>query len=98
MVKYTGFGNAAGHLAQKGLLAGGRGGQYSSSSEDSDTEEYRLAEPNIDPVVGCTRPPRVNPFDGMSEEQVRSFYYILVVLRHFSKSKIFTNKCQATFC
>ncbi|XP_026746958.1 synembryn-A isoform X2 [Trichoplusia ni] len=69
MVKYTGFGNAAGHLAQKGLLAGGRGGQYSSSSDDSDTEEYRLAEPNIDPVVGCTRPPRVNPFDGMSEEQ-----------------------------
>ncbi|CAH0628981.1 unnamed protein product [Chrysodeixis includens] len=69
MVKYTGFGNAAGHLAQKGLLSGGRGGQYSSSSDDSDTEEYRAAEPHIDPVVGCTRPPRANPFEGMTEEQ-----------------------------
>ncbi|CAG5009610.1 unnamed protein product [Parnassius apollo] len=70
MVKYTGFGNAAGHLAQKGLLAGGRGNvEYSSSSEDSDTEEYLEAQPHIDPVVGCTRPPRINPFEGMTEEQ-----------------------------
>ncbi|XP_013175239.1 PREDICTED: synembryn-A [Papilio xuthus] len=70
MVKYTGFGNAAGHLAQKGLLSGGRGPVvYSSSSEDSDTEEYLEAQPHIDPVVGCTRPPRVNPFEGMTEEQ-----------------------------
>lgn len=70
LVKYTGFGNAAGHLAQKGLLSGGRSGQYSSSSEGSDTEEYLEAQPNIDPVVGCTMPPRVDPFEGMSEEQV----------------------------
>ncbi|KAJ2950722.1 hypothetical protein O0L34_g8984 [Tuta absoluta] len=69
MVKYTGFGNAAGHLAQKGLLAGGQGQPYSSSSEDSDTEEYLQAAPNIDPVVGCTRPKRQNPFEGMTEEQ-----------------------------
>ncbi|XP_053599606.1 synembryn-A [Plodia interpunctella] len=69
MVKYTGFGNAAGHLAQKGLLGGGRGASYSSSSDDSDTEEYLQAQPHIDPVVGCTRPPRVNPFEGMTEEQ-----------------------------
>ncbi|XP_038213394.1 synembryn-A [Zerene cesonia] len=70
MVKYTGFGNAAGHLAQKGLMCGGRGPvQYSSSSEDSDTEEYLEAQPHIDPVVGCTRPPRVNPFENMTEEQ-----------------------------
>ncbi|XP_050676982.1 synembryn-A [Leptidea sinapis] len=70
MVKYTGFGNAAGHLAHKGLMSGGQGPvQYSSSSEDSDTEEYLEAQPNIDPVVGCTRPPRVNPFEGMTEEQ-----------------------------
>lgn len=71
MVKYTGFGNAAGHLAQKGLMCGGRGPiQYSSSSEDSDTEEYLEAQPHIDPVVGCTRPPRINPFENMTEEQV----------------------------
>ncbi|XP_026765170.1 synembryn-A [Galleria mellonella] len=69
MVKYTGFGNAAGHLAQKGLLSGGRGAQYSSSSDDSDTEEYLEAQPHIDPVVGCTRPPRIDPFEGMSDEQ-----------------------------
>ncbi|XP_045489054.1 synembryn-A [Pieris rapae] len=70
MVKYTGFGNAAGHLAQKGLMCGGRGPiQYSSSSEDSDTEEYLEAQPHIDPVVGCTRPPRVDPFENMTEEQ-----------------------------
>lgn len=69
MVKYTGFGNAAGHLAQKGLMGGGRGPAYSSSS-DSDTEEYREAEPHIDPVVGCTRPPRNNPWEGMTDEQV----------------------------
>lgn len=76
MVKYTGFGNAAGHLAQKGLLSGGRTGDYSSSSDDSDTEEYLEAQPNIDPVVGCTRPPRINPFEGMSDEQV-IFCYVL---------------------
>nr|XP_026491350.1 synembryn-A [Vanessa tameamea] len=70
MVKYTGFGNAAGHLAQKGLMGSSRGPVlYSSSSEDSDTEEYLEAQPRIDPVVGCTRPPRSNPFEGMTDEQ-----------------------------
>jgi hypothetical protein len=39
-VKYTGYGNAAGLLAQRGLMCGGRGAEYSSESEDSDTEEY----------------------------------------------------------
>lgn len=40
-VKYTGYGNAAGLLAQRGLMAGGQGqGEYSSESEDSETEEY----------------------------------------------------------
>ena len=40
-VKYTGYGNAAGLLAQRGLMLGGRGqGEYSSESEDSETEEY----------------------------------------------------------
>ena len=70
MVKYTGFGNAAGHLAQKGLLGGTQTGTYSSSSEDSDTDEYLAAAPHIDPVQGCTVPPRPDPFEGMTEEQV----------------------------
>lgn len=41
MVKYTGYGNAAGMFANKGLL-GGRQSEtdYSSESEDSDTDEY----------------------------------------------------------
>lgn len=46
MVKYTGYGNCAGLLANRGILLGGQGqGDYSSDSEDSDTEEYaNLAE------------------------------------------------------
>ena len=40
-VKYTGYGNAAGLLAQRGLMRGGRGAtHYESESEDSETEEY----------------------------------------------------------
>ena len=39
-VKYTGYGNAAGLLAQRGLLCGGSGAEYSSESDDSETEEY----------------------------------------------------------
>jgi len=39
-VKYTGYGNAAGLLAQRGLMCGGHGAIYSSESEDSETEEY----------------------------------------------------------
>jgi Guanine nucleotide exchange factor synembryn len=43
-VKYVGYGNAAGLLANRGLMLGGKGrsGHYSSDSEDSDTEEYKL--------------------------------------------------------
>lgn len=42
MVKYTGYGNAAGLLANRGMLMGGQHceGDYSSGSEESDTEEY----------------------------------------------------------
>ena len=43
LVKYTGYGRAAGLLMSKGLLGGGTSpGQstYSSDEEDSDTEEY----------------------------------------------------------
>lgn len=41
MVKYTGYGNAAGMFANKGLLGTNKFMQsYSSESEDSDTEEY----------------------------------------------------------
>ncbi|XP_053671883.1 synembryn [Anopheles nili] len=72
MIKYTGYGNAAGLFANRGLLGGrtGNGGeQYSSDSEDSDTEEYKQIQHAINPVVGCYEPPKPDPLEGMSEEQ-----------------------------
>ena len=45
LLKYTGYGNAAGHLVAKGLLAGGRGETKYSEDEDSDTEEYKSVKP-----------------------------------------------------
>lgn len=76
LVKYTGYGNAAGLLASKGLLLlggggqGGGGAQYSSDSEDSDTEEYARQRPHVNPVLGCYQPPGgPHPLAGMSQEQ-----------------------------
>lgn len=73
MIKYTGYGNAAGLFANRGLLplrnATNYSGEYSSNSEDSDTEEYKQMQHNINPVVGCYEAPRPNPLEGMSEEQ-----------------------------
>ena len=71
MTKYTGYGNAAGLFANRGLL-GGHGtpsNEYSSDSEDSDTEEYKQMQHAINPVLGCYQDPPPNPFEGMSEEQ-----------------------------
>lgn len=45
LLKYTGYGNAAGLLAARGLLAGGRGDTEYSDDEDSDTEEYKSVKP-----------------------------------------------------
>lgn len=45
LLKYTGYGNAAGLLLARGLLAGGRGETQYSEDEDSDTEEYKSAKP-----------------------------------------------------
>lgn len=74
MIKYTGYGNAAGLFAKRGLL-GGRNSenqqQYSSDSEDSDTDEYKELQHGINPVIGCYEPPKRSPLEGMSEEQVR---------------------------
>jgi len=73
MIKYTGYGNAAGLFATRGLL-GGRNGDisgYSSDSEDSDTEEYRQYKHGINPVVGCYEAPHPNPTAHMTEEQVK---------------------------
>ena len=43
LVKHTGYGNAAGLLARKGLMGGAKSKKsvnYSSSDSDSDNEEY----------------------------------------------------------
>ncbi|KAK4887312.1 hypothetical protein RN001_003583 [Aquatica leii] len=71
MIKYTGYGNAAGLFAQRGLLGGGRPdeGRYSSDSEDSDTDEYREFKHGINPVIGCYEPPHTSPIASMTEEQ-----------------------------
>lgn len=73
-VKYTGYGNAAGLLASRGLL-GGQGlrtpspeGLYSSDS-DSDTEEYRQVKDRINPVTGRVESEQPDPMEGMTEEE-----------------------------
>ncbi|XP_054713021.1 synembryn-A-like [Uloborus diversus] len=70
LIKYTGYGNAAGLLANRGLMLGGKGSTvYSSESEDSDTEEYLQYKDKINPVLGCYQEPSPNPMEGMTEEQ-----------------------------
>lgn len=71
LIKYTGYGNSAGLLANRGLMRGGAdtSGNYSSDSEDSDTEEYSQAKDRINPVLGCYEEQRPDPMAGMSEEQ-----------------------------
>lgn len=71
MIKHTGYGNAAGLFAKRGLLGGRHveNTDYSSDSEDSDTEEYKQVQHNINPVIGCYEAPKKSPLEGMSEEQ-----------------------------
>ncbi|XP_056242727.1 synembryn-B isoform X3 [Seriola aureovittata] len=64
LLKYTGYGNAAGLLVARGLLGGGRGETQYSEDEDSDTEEY-----NINLITGHVEEPMPNPIEEMTEEQ-----------------------------
>ncbi|XP_051790498.1 synembryn-B isoform X2 [Erpetoichthys calabaricus] len=83
LLKYTGYGNAAGLLAARGLLAGGRGdGQY-SEDEDSDTEEYKSAKPFINPITGHVEEPMPNPLEEMTDEQKE--YEALKLVHMFDK-------------
>lgn len=67
-IKYTGYGNLCGFLADVGLMAGGRSDAsaalYSSESSDSDTEEYERLREQINPVTGRWEPPKPNPMEG----------------------------------
>lgn len=62
LVKHTGYGNAAGLLARKGLMLGGRQGNY-SSDEESDTEEYKEVRHQVNPITASIDEPRVNPLE-----------------------------------
>ena len=42
---------------------------FSSSSSDSETEEYRELKHQVNPITGRVEPPRCNPMEGLSEEQ-----------------------------
>lgn len=69
LLKYTGYGNAAGFLMGRDFLTRGRTeGQY-SEEEDSDTEEYKAAKPFINPMTARLEVPAPNPMDEMTEEQ-----------------------------
>ncbi|KAJ4940971.1 hypothetical protein JOQ06_027259 [Pogonophryne albipinna] len=79
-VKYTGYGNAAGLLATRGLLGGQSSrtlssyAQYSSDS-DSDTEEYRQVKDRINPLsrediiqpMGVDSEGKLVPMSGMRD-------------------------------
>ncbi|XP_057681453.1 synembryn-A isoform X1 [Corythoichthys intestinalis] len=73
-VKYTGYGNAAGLLATRGLLGGSTSRTtcsetlYSSDS-DSDTEEYRQVKDRVNPVTGRVEAELPDPMEGMTEEE-----------------------------
>lgn len=74
MIKYTGYGNAAGMFANRGLLGGQNTTKTSDSdTSDSETEEYNEYKHGINPVVGCYEAPKSNPLEGMSDEQVYQF-------------------------
>lgn len=82
MIKYTGYGNAAGLLAQRGLLAGGSDKgetEFTSESSDSETEEYADHKHGINPVIGCYEAPHESPMDSMTEEQVHPHLYLKMI-------------------
>uniref|UniRef100_A0A0M3I4Q3 Synembryn-A n=1 Tax=Ascaris lumbricoides TaxID=6252 RepID=A0A0M3I4Q3_ASCLU len=69
LLKYCGFGNAAGLLANYGFLGAINQPKRQSDSEDSETEDYKQVENLVNPVTGFIEPPREDPLEGMSQEQ-----------------------------
>ncbi|XP_058477348.1 synembryn-A isoform X2 [Solea solea] len=87
-VKYTGYGNAAGLLATRGLLSGQRPRVFNSdtrysSDSDSDTEEYRKVKDRVNPVTGRLEAEQSDPMEGMTEEEKEEEAKKLITL--FSK-------------
>ena len=54
LIKYSGYGNAAGLLAEAGLMLSTYGDRdaYSSDSDESDTEDYKKLATHINPITG----------------------------------------------
>lgn len=54
LVKFTGYGNAAGLLAEAGLMLSKTGDRaaYSSDSNESDVDEYKKYQNDINPITG----------------------------------------------
>ncbi|KAL7074263.1 hypothetical protein ACQ4LE_006433 [Meloidogyne hapla] len=74
LVKYTGFGHAAGLLADRGILGRALAPKHPSDSEDSETEDYKEVENEVNPVTGYIPPVGQmeelrKQFESMSEEQ-----------------------------
>ncbi len=76
LVKYTGYGNAAGLLVDLGVMAANKApsktDEYSSDS-DNDSEEFKELQSFINPVTGRAELDQAKrsdqAFEGMSEEQ-----------------------------
>ncbi|KAF7636495.1 hypothetical protein Mgra_00004085 [Meloidogyne graminicola] len=74
LIKYTGFGHAAGLLADRGMLGSALTPKHPSDSEDSETEDYKKVENEVNPVTGYIPPPGQleefrRQFESMSDEQ-----------------------------
>ncbi|GAU95336.1 hypothetical protein RvY_06970 [Ramazzottius varieornatus] len=74
LIKYTGYGNAAGWLAEKGLMGLPQPEPSSMENDEdesdfSDTEEYLEHKNKIEPVTGVVREDRPDPMAGMTDEQ-----------------------------
>uniref|UniRef100_A0A4W6E1G2 Synembryn n=1 Tax=Lates calcarifer TaxID=8187 RepID=A0A4W6E1G2_LATCA len=77
-VKYTGYGNAAGLLAARGLL-----------DSDSDTEEYREAKARINLVTGRVEAEQPDPMEGMTEEEKeQEAYHLISMINRLSRDQI----------
>jgi len=73
LVKQTGYGNAAGLLARRGLMCGGQTEAiFSSDSEGEEADEredYTRLAHKVNPITGRVEKEKKSPFEGMSEEQ-----------------------------
>lgn len=67
-ITYTGFGNSAAYLSTRGLL-GQSANRRQESHGDEDDREYQQLREKLDPITGKLETTKVNPMEGMSEEQ-----------------------------